>query len=192
MAKKQKTDKIYDVQPLKTLEEIEDMKESLRRWCSERDRFLFIIGINTGLRVSDIVKLKVKDVTKERNIIIEQKTGKRRIITIKGQFRKEVDNYIKGMDPDEYLFPSRRKDGKTPHITPTQAYRQLVKAGNMIDRQDIGTHTMRKTFGYHHYKRNKDIAQLMEIFNHSSPSITKKYIGITQEEIDESLEDFYL
>lgn len=62
----------------------------------------------------------------------------------------------------------------------------------MIDRTDIGTHCMRKTFGYHHYKRNKDVAALQEIFNHSAPSITKRYIGIRQDEIDESLEGFKL
>lgn len=48
---------------------------------------------------------------------------------------------------------------------------------------DIGTHTMRKTFGYHYYKRIKDIATLQQIFNHSVPSITKRYIGITQDEL---------
>lgn len=164
----------------------------MRRWCSERDRFLFMMGINTGLRVSDIVGLQVQHVTKERNVIIEQKTRKKRVVTIRGQFRNEVDEYIKGMKHEDYLFPSRRSDGKAPHITPTQVYRQLVKAGKMIDRDDIGTHTMRKTFGYHYYKRTKDVALLMEIFNHSAPSITKRYIGITQEEIDESLKGFYL
>lgn len=62
----------------------------------------------------------------------------------------------------------------------------------MIDLEAVGTHTMRKTFGYHYYKRTKDVATLMEIFNHSAPSITKRYIGITQDEIDKSLEDFML
>lgn len=192
MPRRKKQVTFYDVQPLKNVEEIEDMKDSLRRWCSERDRFLFVLGINTGLRVSDLVKLKVKNVLKERNYIIEQKTGKKRAVVIKGSLRKEVDEYTKGMSPEDYLFTGRRKDGKTPHITPTQVYRQLVKAGSMIDREDIGTHTMRKTFGYHHYKRTKDIAILMEIFNHSAPSITRRYIGIEQEEIEESLNDFYL
>ena len=51
---------------------------------------------------------------------------------------------------------------------------------------------MRKTFGYQHYKRYKDIAILKEIFNHAAPSITKRYIGITQDEINETLNDFRL
>lgn len=127
-----------------------------------------------------------------RAVILEQKTGKKRDINIQGRLKEDISEYIRGMDPDDYLFPSRRSDGINPHITPTQAYRQLVKAGDMIDRSDIGTQTMRKTFGYHYYKRTKDIGTLMEILNHSAPSITRRYIGIAQEEIDESLKDFYL
>jgi integrase len=61
-----------------------------------------------------------------------------------------------------------------------------------LERNDIGTHTMRKTFGYHYYKATIDIAMLQDIFNHSAPSITKRYIGITQDEIDKSLEGYRL
>ncbi|MEK4039711.1 tyrosine-type recombinase/integrase [Paenibacillus sp. FSL F4-0122] len=180
---------IYDVQPLRTREEIEDMKQSLRRWGGERNLFMFNLGINTGLRVSDIVTLKVADVKDKTHVrIVEQKSGKVRNVNLKA-IQPEITEYIRGMNADDWLFPSRKGNG---HITPTQAYRALVKAGEMIDRTDIGTHTMRKTFGYHHYKRNKDVAALQEIFNHSAPSITKRYIGIRQDEIDESLEGFKL
>ncbi|WP_312859663.1 tyrosine-type recombinase/integrase [Peribacillus huizhouensis] len=67
-----------------------------------------------------------------------------------------------------------------------------MKAGDVLGRDDISTHTMRKTFGYAYYRRTKDLAFLQNIFNHSAPSITKRYIGITQEKIDESLKDFSL
>jgi len=180
---------IVDVQPLRTLQEIEDMKQSLRRWCGERDRFMFEFGINTGLRVSDIVGLRVRDVRGKAYFnVLEGKTKKPRRVFLKG-IQPEIEAYTRDMDPEDWLFPSRKGNG---HITETQAYRALVKAGEMIDRNDIGTHTMRKTFGYHHYKRNKDVAVLQEIFNHSAPSITKRYIGIRQDEIDESLEGFKL
>jgi integrase len=180
---------LVDVQPLRTAQEIEDMKKSLRRWCGERDYFLFLFGINTGLRVSDIVPLKVKDVRGKTYVhVLEGKTEKARRVLLRG-IQQEIEAYIKGMREEDWLFPSRKGND---HITPTQAYRALVKAGEMIDRTDIGTHTMRKTFGYHHYKQNKDVAALQEIFNHSAPSITKRYIGIRQDEIDESLEGFKL
>lgn len=179
----------YNVEPLRTKQEIEDMKWSLSRHCTERDRFMFVFGINTGLRVSDILPLKVKDVRGKNHVrLIEKKTKKDRNVNVMG-IVEEIESYTKGMDDEDYLFQSRK--GSKP-ITDTQAYRALVQAGKMIDRVDIGTHTMRKTFGYHYYKKTKDVATLQEIFNHSYPSITKKYIGIRQEEIDETLVGFKL
>lgn len=56
----------------------------------------------------------------------------------------------------------------------------------------FGTHTMRKTFGYHHYKKFKDVAMSQKIFNHSSPEITLRYIGIEQDEIDEIYANFVI
>lgn len=65
----------------------------------------------------------------------------------------------------------------------------MEKAGlNIV----VGTHTMRKTFGYHHYKQNKDVAMLQMIFNHSNPRTTLRYIGIAQDEIEESYKNFIL
>lgn len=77
-------------------------------------------------------------------------------------------------------------------ITTTQAYRILNNAAIHIGLTEIGTHTMRKTFGYHHYQQFHDIAILQQIFNHSSPSITMKYLGINQDEIDKSYYNFCL
>jgi integrase len=68
----------------------------------------------------------------------------------------------------------------------------MNQAAAAVGLEDIGTHTLRKTFGYHHYQQNKDVAILQQIFNHSSPSITLRYIGINQDIIDRSLEDFCL
>jgi integrase len=180
---------LVDVQPLRTAQEIEDMEQSLRRWCGERDWFMFMVGINTGLRAGDIVPLKVKHVRGKTYVhVLEGKTEKARRVSLKA-LQQEIEAYTRGIDPEDWLFPSRKGNG---HISETQAYRALVKAGEMIDRTDIGTHTMRKTFGYHHYKQNKDVAALQEIFNHSAPSITKRYIGIRQDEIDETMEGFKL
>jgi integrase len=87
-------------------------------------------------------------------------------------------------------FSSRK--GNKP-ITSIQAYRQLNKAADMCDIKDgIGTHTMRKTFGYWYYKQSKDIARLQRLLNHVHPEITLRYIGITDEEIENSLQSFKL
>lgn len=179
-----------NVQPIRSLEEIQRMKDSLLRYCSYRDYFLFVFGINVGLRVSDILPLRVLDIRDKTHIRIkEQKTGKFRNIYVNEYLREEIDKYTNSLKPEDLLFPSRSGNS---HITPTQAYRTLQKAAEMAGIDNVGSRTLRKTFGYHHYKKHKDLAVLQEIFSHSSPSITKRYIGITQDEIEDTLKDFSL
>lgn len=180
--------KKYNVEPIRSASEIEEMKEALFELGGERDRFLFTFGINTGLRISDIVKFKVRDIRGKPFVdIVEQKTGKARRVHLLS-IQPEIVMYCQNFSDGQYLFLSRNGG----HISTTQAYRILVRAGDWIGRSDIGTHTMRKTFGYHYYRKTRDVATLMEIFGHSSPSITKRYIGIRDDEIAASLKDFRL
>ena len=191
---------IYNVKPIKTKKGLEDFRSALLvgnldslsgKRSGKRNLMLFDFGVNTGLRVSDIVRLKVKQVqNKNRFTIRELKTGKERTVFIKN-IRKELNNYIYEMKlkQDDFLFPSR-KHGY--HVSTTQVYRFLVKAGKQCGRNDIGTHTMRKTFGYWYYKQGGSIENLMHIFNHSSEAITKRYICIDQEDIEKSLQDFHI
>lgn len=183
-------EKEKNVQPLRTAQEIEEMRWALSRYTTARDLFMFNFGINTGLRVSDIVPLKVGDVRNKTHVVItEKKTSKTKRFMIPISIREMIEEYTKGMNDNDYLFFSRKGDS---YITTTQAYRALQKGADALGRDDIGTHTMRKTFGYHHYKKNKDVAILQKLFNHSAPSITLEYIGITNDEIDNSLENFSL
>lgn len=185
-----KKDEIKDVQPIRSLEKLNDMKWSLKRHCSERDYTLFLLGINTGLRVTDLLDLKVKDIKGKKKIMVKEgKTDKPRTIQLTNIY-EELNTYIKTLNGTEWLFPSRKGDKSISRI---QAYRTLNKAAEMCDIEDgIGTHTMRKTFGYWYYKQTKDVAKLQMILNHSHPEITLRYIGITAEEIENSLNDFVL
>lgn len=183
--KKKLPEKKYNVQPLRTPEELDRMKWALHRYTSPRDVYMFTFGVNTGLRISDILPLKVKDVRNQSHVpVIQKKNSKYRSVKI-SHFKHITDDYIQDMNDNDFLFPSRRGNS---HISTTQAYRVLVKAAEMVDMDFVGTHSMRKAFGYHHYKRNKDTAALQEIFSHSSPDITKRYIGITQEELDDTID----
>ena len=177
----------YNVQPLRTQQEINDFLFCLRRnKNAERDVFLFLIGINSGLRMSDIVKLKKKDVISSKNPrIVEQKTGKTRILYL-SSLQELIQDYTKDLKPEDYLFPST----KGGHLEVNTVYQMFQKVAALLDRDDIGTHTLRKTFGYHYYKKTKDVATLMEIFGHSSEKITKRYIGINEDEISETLLNF--
>ena len=181
------------VQPIRDKNKIDEMKTELKKQGT-RDYLLFLLGINTGLRISDIIKLQVLDVLNEDRTpkthitITEKKTGKLKKFKINDSLSREIIEYTKSMEMNDYLFTSRK--GINKPITRIQAYRILNTVAKKIGLEEIGTHTLRKTFGYHFYKRNKDIAMLQKLFNHSSPSTTLRYIGIEQDEIDEAYEDF--
>ena len=179
----------YNVQPLRTQQEINDFLFCLRRnQHAERDVFLFLIGINSGLRMSDIVKLKKQDLISSKNPrIVEKKTGKTRILYL-SSLQDLIQDYTKDLAPEDYLFPST----KGGHVEVNTVYQMFQKVAKLLGRDDIGTHTLRKTFGYHYYKKTKDVATLMEIFGHSSEKITKRYIGINEDEISETLLNFRL
>jgi integrase len=177
------------VQPIRDKDKIEDIKSILQKKGS-RDYLMFVLGINTGLRIGDILNLKVGDVRDKTHIqIAEQKTGKRKRFLINAQLEQEISRYIAGMADDDYLFTSR---GSQEPISRIQAYRILNHAADMVGLDEIGTHTMRKTFGYWHYQKYKDVAVLQDIFGHSAPSITLRYIGINDDIKDKTIEDFYL
>ena len=192
------TTNMYRVEPLRTQEEIEEMKLALkrgnkglpkRRYLANRDILLFLVGINTGLRVNDLVRLKVGDVRSQKTFTIrEGKTRKKREIYLH-MLQREIQQYTTKKHDQDFLFPSQKG---TEAISTTQVYRVLTDAADLLGREDIGTHTMRKTFGYHHYKQFKDVAMLQEIFHHAAPNITKRYIGIRQDDIHASLADFRL
>lgn len=178
-----------EVQPIRDRDKIEQMKQELLK-ISYRDYFLFVMGINTGLRISDLLNLKVKDVRDKTYITIkEKKTDKTKRFRINYELMQEIEKYIQNMDDEDYLFKSKRSNKPIQRV---QAYKIINSVAKKIGLDEIGTHTLRKTFGYWAYKKTKDVAMLQEIFNHSAPSITLRYIGITQEEIDKALDDFYL
>ena len=167
------------VQPIRDKEKIEQMKKELQK-SGTRNYLIFCLGINTGLRVSDIIKLKVKDfLNQDRTIkthidIIEEKTNKNKRLKINSSLIEDLKNYIDNMNFEEYIFKSRK--GTNKPISRVQAYRILSNAGQNVGLDEIGTHTLRKTFGYHFYNQTRDIALLQELFNHSSPRITLRYI----------------
>ena len=183
------------VQPIRDKEKIEQMKVELQK-SGTRDYLIFCLGINTGLRISDIIKLKVKDIlNQDRTIkthidIIEEKTNKKKRFKINNSLIEDLKNYIGNMNFEEYIFKSRK--GINQPISRVQAYRILNNAGQNVGLDEIGTHTLRKTFGYHFYNQTRDIALLQELFNHSSPSITLRYIGINQDKIDQAYDNFSL
>lgn len=176
------------VEPIRDKKKIEAMKKILYA-DNIRNYVLFVLGINSGIRVSDLCKLKDTEVKedngkiKERIIIREKKTGKTKNYPINESAKKALIEYLGVKSPEgKYLFASRK--GGNP-ITRIQAYRILNDAAELVGVPRVGTHSLRKTFGYHAYINGTSITLLQRIFNHTTQKDTLRYIGITQDEIDE-------
>lgn len=179
------------VQPIRDKKLIAEFKKQLK--CNDDKYYImFTIGINSGLRISDILTLKVGMVSGTHINIVEKKTGKPKRFLINDILRLELDRYVAEhkLSTDDYLIQSRK--GMNKPITRIQAYRVLNDAAKLLGIPEVGTHTLRKTFGYWHYKQYKDVALLQELLNHSSPSVTLRYIGITDDIIDKTIQEFYL
>lgn len=173
------------VEPIRDTEVINDVVDYLRE-KSDRNALLFLCGIYSGLRISDIRTLRVRDVrNKERIIIREQKTEKERRFVIHPRLKRELAKYVSDKKDYEVLFKSRK--GKNRPISRQQAYNILRDAGDKFGLELIGTHTMRKTFGYHLYQQTHDIILVQKILNHASPEVTMAYIGLTQESMDSAI-----
>lgn len=179
------------VEPIREPEKIQEMKDVLLHQ-SYRNYFLFTFGINSGLRISDMLPLRVMDVRNTNHLRISEKkkSGKIRKIPVTPTLRNEIDKYTSGMADSDFLFPSRK--GTKP-ITREAAWKIINDAATACGIEGpIGTHTMRKTFGYHFYKQTKDVAMLQKVFGHSSPSVTLRYIGINDDMIEKAFEEFSL
>lgn len=177
------------VQPIRSKELINVIKNELIKGKS-RNYLLFIMGINTGLRISDLLNLRIRDVKGKDYIqIVEQKTNKIKRFPLSQELKLYIKKFIYNQDCRTYLFVN--KSTRKP-ISRIQAYRIIRNTCKKLMIENIGTHSLRKTFGYHFYNQTRDIAMLQEILNHSSQAITLRYIGITQEAIDERLKNFVL
>lgn len=176
-------------EPIKNRKDILAVEQYLQKH-SMRDYTIWVLGLNSGLRVSDIIGLNISDALDKTHItIIEKKTQKRKSFYINDKLKRVLKAYTKNRNPEEPLFLG--KQGK--RIDRSQVYRIIKRACKACGLKiQASTHTMRKTFGYHHYQKYKDAIILQKIFNHSSQRITLMYIGVEQDEIDLSYKNFEL
>lgn len=177
------------VEPIRDLDILYKIYEYLKL-RNERDYIMFMIGTNTGLRIGDILKLKVRDFkNKDCLIIREQKTSQTKEVPINPDLKKAMKYYIEDKDLNDYILPSQKNPMKP--IQRNRAYTILKEVGEVFNVEHIGTHTMRKTFGYHFYhQNNKDVSLLMTIFNHSDQHVTLRYIGVTSDLCKTALKRF--
>lgn len=161
-----------------------------------RNYLLLLTGLNTALRISDILNIRFCDVfdftsrsVRQHLLLKEQKTGKTSHIFINNQLKAAISEYVnfkelqKNIEPDELLFG----------ISRIQAWRVVKKAADFCGIEGvISCHSLRKTFGYFAWKQGVEPALLMDVFNHSSYAVTKHYLGITQDDRDKIFMDIEL
>ena len=176
------------VEPIRNKADLRRVEKILSE--NPRDLLFFTIGTNCGLRISDILALDVSDVRGKNYIQLnEKKTGKFKRFPINAKLKPMIEEFTQGRRLDEPLFMTKFKN-RLSRVTAYYTIREACTKAGLEEK--FGTHTLRKTFGYHHYKKYKDVAMLQKIFNHYSPTVTLRYIGIEQDEIDESYTNFIL
>lgn len=178
------------VDPITEVKDIKSIKKLLAD--KPRDRLLFILGINSGLRVQDLLSLKVGQLMErkigDRISLREKKTGKDNILMINKEIKKAFQDYYDAINPEEhhYIFKSRK--GENYPITTYRVTRLVKSWAKQINlRGNYGAHTLRKTWTYQNRMKGVSWEVLSRRLNHSSPSITRRYIGLRQEEVEDAL-----
>ena len=179
-----------EVSAIKSERVIVQIRNALKGAEKWRNYALFRCGMNFGLRVSDLLRLKVTDVRasdgsiRSSFMIREQKTGKMRTITVNDGAREGLETYFGNVDLNDYdpLFKNQ-STGKS--LSRSQVWRLMNEwtwAAGMRN-VPVGTHTFRKTFGFHAHKKGVPLELLMKRFNHRSQSTTLRYIGVEADDI---------
>lgn len=204
----------HAAEPIKNMDDIFKISAYLISKGRYRDNMLFIVGINFGLRVSDLRLLRFCNLIndnftfKDSFPVFEQKTKntrkrkKNRYITINHAVVEAVTLYLEktpNVSLSDYMFRSvSNKDGKLNEPLSRQSIDRILKgfAKDLDLNIKMSTHTLRKTFCYHQmvmsHNDNRKLLLLQKMLNHSSPAQTLDYIGITAEEIDEAYKQLNL
>jgi integrase len=147
--------------------------------------FLVVLGINVGLRISDILNITFEELEKDCILITETKTNKKRNIKLNDNVKKALE-LIKTRNESStgFIFTSNQNT-----VMSKQYVNRILKTMFGSKSLAVSSHSLRKTFGRKVWENNnetdKALLYLSELFNHSSPAITKRYLGIRQEELDD-------
>jgi integrase len=179
------------VQAITELRHVRSIKRLLKD--SPRDRLLFVMGVNSGLRVQDLLALKVGDVRglklEDRVPIREKKTGKPNVLVANKEILSSLEEYLALAQPKDgqFLFRSRKGfNAPLTTLTVTKKVKAWTRAINL--RGNYGCHSLRKTWCYHQRKQFGVSWELLaKRLNHSSPAVTRRYLGVQDEEVEEVL-----
>ncbi|MCQ6531041.1 tyrosine-type recombinase/integrase [Bacillus mycoides] len=170
-------------QPIPNEKQLEALKNILLQ-SSKRDGLLFVLAINSGLKVSEILQLQIGDVLDEdKNIrpyslFYNEKVKVHKWFAVNENSQHAIKDYMKERKVWKQNEPLLKSQKGTRSITRQHAWYILNTAAIKVGLEKISSHTLQKIWGYYAYKSGVDIAFLQQFFGHRSPSTTLKYIGI--------------
>lgn len=180
-----------EVEPIRNEKDIKAISQYLSG--HPRDKLLFVMGINNGLRAGDLLKIKVGDVrhlkVKQVHQIIESKTKKKNVLVINKAVRKALDNYFAQGDHEDQHFLFRSRKGANSPLS-VQAVHGLINKWtlDLHIKGNFGSHSLRKTWGYQQrVMHSVGFDVIAKRYNHSDPKTTMRYLGINDEEVHEVL-----
>ena len=187
------------VEPIRDLKKIRTISNSLRGHepakIGLRNHLLFVLGINNGLRTGDLLRITVGQVRHlnagESISLVESKTGKKNVLAINKTVHAAMQAYLAIVDPEDshYLFKSRKGENQPISV---HAVNNMIKdwCAAVGVKGNFGAHTLRKTWGYHQRITHGVAWELIcKRFNHGSPAVTMRYLGIQDSEVIEILFD---
>jgi integrase len=176
-------------QPIRDKYQVRELAAYYLKRGEIRNHVLIVMGVHTALRIGDLLRLTWDDVydfgrarVRESASITEKKTGKSKIIALNDRIRAALTLYAPAAKRGKALIESRKGAGKA--ISRIQAYR-VIRAAALGLAGRVSCHSLRKTFGYLAWKSGINPVVIMEIYNHSSFAVTKRYLGVTQDDKDE-------
>jgi len=183
------------VEPIRDRKKIAQIKNQLRGQRRYRDLLLFVVGINTALRISDLLELRVENFLDDqkrinrRFWIKEQKRGKRQEVVVNNSIQETLDEYFAAYpeitgEHDYFIFFNSKANRFIKPIGRGHAWKVITTICQQVGlRGNFGTHSLRKTWGYHARMQGVDLALIMHKLNHESIAYTKRYLGITDDEL---------
>ena len=183
------------VEPIRDRKKIAQIKNLLRGQGRFRGLLLFTVGVNTALRISDLLRLQIGQFLDERGHykslfwIHEQKRNKRHEVTINQSIQEALGEYLEvypgvSENSEHFVFFNTKTNGFSEPIKRGQAWKFIVSICREVGLPgNFGTHSLRKTWGYHARMQGVDLALIMHKLNHESIAYTKRYLGITDDEL---------
>jgi len=177
-------------QPIRKKNQVRMLTNYYLKLGKLRNHVLIVLGVYTALRSCDILLLRWDDVydfenkrVKSSIKLVEKKTGKSKIVPLNKNVVSALNTFVTGnARRGRFLFENSRTYKAISRI---QAYRIIRAAGTALGFDgSVSCHSLRKTFGYHAWRDGASPVVLMDIYNHSSYSVTKRYLGVTQDDIN--------